>query len=189
MDDDGRHVMDDAAMVKATGKALAEWSAILDGRGAPSLTHTEIARLLHEDYHVPGWWSQMVTVEYERKIGRRETGQLANGEFRTMVSKTLTGTMEEALDRWLAALPAGANAGFDGVLFASEPSVSLRGKRYAWRVMLADGAKVTVFISAKPGGAATRGEAALLAVETGKLGGTADIERWKAYWKAYVARL
>jgi len=42
-----------------------------------------------------------------------------------------------------------------------------------------------VFISAKPGGA----EATLLAVETGKLGGKADIERWKVYWKAYVAQI
>ena len=177
--------MDDAAMVKATGKALDEWCAILDGRGAPSLTHTEIARLLHQDYDVPNWWSQMVTVEYERKTGRRVTGQLANGEFRTTVSKTLKGAMDEALDRWLAALPAGDDAAFDGVRFASEPSVSRRGKRYSWRVLLANGAKVTVFISAKPGAA----EATLLAVETGKLGGKADIERWKVYWKAYVARI
>ena len=177
--------MDDAAMVKATGKALGEWCAILDERGAPSLTHREIARLLHEDYGVPSWWSQMVTVEYERRTGRRETGQLANGEFRTTVSKTLTGTMDGALDRWLAALPAGDHPSFDGVPFAAEPSVSRREKRYSWRVLLADGAKVTVFISAKPGGA----EATLLAVETGKLGGKADIERWKVYWKAYVAQI
>ena len=177
--------MDDAAMIKATGKALGEWCAILDGRGAPSLTHKEIARVLREEYGVPGWWSQMVTVEYERKTGRRETGQLASGEFRTTVSKTLTGGMDEALDRWLAALPTGDDPAFDGVPFAAEPSVSRREKRYYWRVLLADGAKVTVFISAKPGGA----EATLLAVETGKLGGKADMERWKAYWKAYVARI
>lgn len=181
--------MDDAAMIKATGKALEEWCAILDGRGAPSLTHKEIARLLHEEYDVSAWWSQMVTVEYERKTGRRETGQRANGEFRTTVSKTLAGTMDEALDRWLAALPTGADAGFDGVPFANEPSVSRREKRYTWRVLLADGAKVTAFISAKPGAAAARGEAALLAVETSKLGGKPDIARWKAYWKAYVARV
>ena len=177
--------MDDAAMIKATGKALGEWCAILDGRGAPSLTHREIARVLHEEYGVPGWWSQMVTVEYERKTGRRETGQLANGEFRTTVSKTLKGTMDAVLDRWLAALPDGDDAAFDGVRFASEPSVGRREKRYSWRVLLADGARVTVFISAKPGVP----EATLLAVETGKLGGQAGIARWKAYWKGYVARI
>jgi hypothetical protein len=177
--------MDDAAMVKATGKDLGEWCAILDERGARDLPHKEIARLLHEDYGVPGWWSQMVTVEYERKTGRRETGQLANGEFRTTVSKTLTGTRDEVLDRWLAALPTGDDAAFDGVSFAAEPSFSRREKRYSWRVLLADGAKVSVYFSAKPGSA----EETLLTVETGKLGGKSDIERWKAYWKAYMARI
>ena len=177
--------MDDAAMIKATGKSLDDWSAILDERGAASLTHKEIARLLHEDYDVPGWWSQMVTVEYERKSGRREKGQLANGEFRTTVSKTISGSMDEARDRWLASLPAGDAPAFDGVPFAAEPSVSRREKRYYWRVLLAGGIKVTVFISAKPGGV----EATLLAVETGKLGGKADIERWQVYWRAHVARI
>ena len=182
--------MDDAAMIKATGKALAEWCAILEERGAASLTHKEIARLLHEDYDVPGWWSQMVTVEYERETGRRETGQRASGEFTTTVSKTLPGDMDEALDRWLTSLPAGDEAAaFDGVAFVGEPSVSRTEKRRYWRVVLTGGAKVTVFISAKPGGATEGGETTLLAIETGKLGGKADIERWKAYWKAYLARM
>jgi hypothetical protein len=131
----------------------------------------------------------MVTVEYERKTGRRETGQKASGEFATTVGRTLPGTMDEALDRWLAGLPApDCPAAFDGVPFAVEPSISTTGKRRYWRVPLADGAKVTVFISAKPAGAAGGGEATLLAVETSKLAGRAGIERWKAFWKAYLAR-
>ena len=179
--------MDDAAMSKATGKSLDEWCALLDERGARDLPHKEIARLLHEEFDVPGWWSQMVTVEYERKTGRRETGQKASGEFTTTVSKTLPGTMDAALDRWLAGLPApDGPAAFDGVPFAAEPSVSRTEKRRYWRVPLADGAKITVFISVKPGGAAAGGEATLLAVETSKLTGSAEIARWKAYWKAYL---
>jgi hypothetical protein len=180
--------MDDAAVIKATGKTLGEWFAILDGRGAPEIPHKEIARLLHDECGVPGWWSQMVTVEYERRIGRRETGQEQSGEFTTTVSKTLPGTMDEALGRWLAALPAGgAEAAFDGVAFAAEPSVSRTEKWRYWRVRLADGAKVTVTIGAKPDGGKAGGEAALLAVETGKLAGRAEIQRWKAFWKAHLA--
>ena len=95
----------------------------------------------------------MVTVEYEGRTGRRETGQLASGEFRTTVSKTIVGTMDEALDCWLAALPTGDAPAFDGVPFAAEPSVSRREKRYYLARVLAGGIKVTVFISAKPGGA------------------------------------
>jgi hypothetical protein len=126
-----------------------------------------------------------VTVEYEKHIGRRETGQRQSGEYTTTVSRSLPGTMDEALDRWLALLPAGAGASaFDGVSFAEKPSISRTEKWRYWRVRLADGSRVTVYISAKPGG-----EASLLAVETGKLAGKAAVGCWKAYWKAYLARL
>ncbi len=177
--------MDDAAVIKATGKAWDAWFAMLDECEARSLPHKEIARLLREDYSVSGWWSQSVTVEYEKFIGRREPGQRQSGEFATTVTRTFPGTMDEALDRWLASLPARDDArAFDGVPFAEEPSIKRTAKWRYWRARLADGSKLTVSISAKPGG-----EASVLAVETGKLGGRADIGRWKAYWKAYMAEL
>ena len=68
--------------------------------------------------------------------------------------------------------------------FAEEPSVSRTEKWRYRRVPLADGAKVTVYISAEPGG-----DASLLAVETGKLADKAAIGRWKADWKAFLAGL
>ena len=177
--------MDDAPVIRATGKAWTEWFAILDEREARSLTHTDIARLLREDYHVPSWWSQSVTVEYEKHIGRRETGQRQSGEYTTTVSRTLPGTMDEALDRWLARLAAEDEKGaFDGVPFADEASISRTPKWRYWRVPLADGSKVTVHISAKQGG-----ETALVAVETAKLSARADIARWKTFWKAYLTGL
>ncbi len=177
--------MDDAPVIKATGKAWTDWYAILDEREARALPHKEIARLLREDYGVSGWWSQSVTVEYEKHIGRREPGQRQSGEYTTAVSRTLPGTIDEVLDRWLAALPARDDAiAFDGVPIAEEPSFSRTDKWRYWRVRLADGSKVAVSISAKPGG-----EAASVTVESGKLAGRADIGRWKAYWKAYLARL
>ena len=67
---------------------------------------------------------------------------------------------------------------------AEEPSFSRTDKWRYWRVRLADGSKVAASISAKPGG-----EAASATVESGKLGGRADIGRWKACWKAYLAAL
>ena len=177
--------MDDAPVIKATGKTWGDWFALLDERSARSLKHKEIARLLTEGYGVPSWWSQSVSVEYEKHIGRREPGQRQSGEYSTTVSRTLPGTIDQALERWLARLPAGDHeAAFDGVPFAAEPSISRTQKWRYWRVPLADGAKVTVHVSAKPGD-----EAALLAVETGKLGGKADIGRWKAYWRAYLAEI
>lgn len=93
--------------------------------------------------------------------------------------------MDQALDRWLARLPADEQrAAFDGVSFAAEPTISRTEKWRYWRVPLADGSKVTVYISAKPAGGA-----ALLAVETAKLSSRDDIARWKSFWKAYLSEL
>ena len=66
--------MDDARVIEATGRPMADWISLLDARDGRALPHKDIARLLHDEFGVPGWWSQMVTVEYERAIGRREVG-------------------------------------------------------------------------------------------------------------------
>jgi hypothetical protein len=174
--------VDDAAVIKATGKASEAWFAILEERSARSLPHGDIAKLLHDDYGVPGWWSQMVTVDYERSIGRRETGQRSDGDFTTSASRTLPGTLDEVLDRWLAWL--GAADGFDGVPFAAEPVVSRTEKWRYWRVKLAGGSKVAANISVK-----AKGASCTLAVEHDKLADKPEAERWKSFWKAYLAGL
>jgi hypothetical protein len=174
--------MDEAKMLAATGKPLGDWFTILDERGARDLPHKDIARLLQEDHGVPGWWSQSVAVEYERHIGRRETGQRQSGDYEAAVTRTLPVTMDAALDRWLALLPAsGLQRAFDGVAFAGEPSTSRTQKRRYWRVGLADGSRVAVYFSAK-----ADGKGAQVAVQHGKLAGRQDVDRWKAFWKAYL---
>ena len=174
--------MHDAAVINATGKALDAWFAILEERGARSLPHAEIARLLHDDYGVRGWWSQNVTVAYEQSIGRREPGQRADGGYTTSASRTLTGTLDEVLDRWLARLT-GAD-GLDDVPFAAVPVVSGTEKWRYWRVQLADGSKVAANISAK-----AQRASCTLAIEHDKLAGKPEAEHWKSFWKAYLAGL
>ena len=174
--------MDSAKVLAATGKTPDDWFVILDERGARELPHKYIARLLQADDSVPGWWSQSVTVEYERRIGRRQTGQRQNGEFEATATRTLTVTMDEAFDRWLARLPdAPPPAAFDGVAFAGEPSTSRTEKRRYWRVGLTDGSRVTVSFSTKPDGAGAQ-----VAVQHGKLAGSSDAERWRSFWRAYL---
>ena len=140
---------------------------------------------------MPGWWSQNVTVEYEKHIGRRETGQTQSGEYEGTATRTLPGTMDEVLDRWIARLPDDpAAAGFDGVGLAGDPSVSRTEKWRYWRATLADGSRVTVTISDKPGGAAkAAGPASTLAVTSSKLRTREESARWKSYWRAYLAEL
>jgi hypothetical protein len=198
--DQRRIVVDDAAVVKATGKALGDWFAVLDERGARSLPHRDIARLLGDEFGVPGWWSQTVTVEYEKHIGRRETGQSQSGAYTASRSRTFPGAPDEVLERWLERLP--ADAAFDGVAVAGEPAISRTAKWRYWRAKLADGSKVTVTVTAKAGKAGAGGRAgtardaddadaagSVLGVGHEKLAGRADAERWKAFWQAYLAEL
>lgn len=182
--------MDDTRVTEATGRPLDEWFAILDERTARDLPHKEIARLLQREFGVPGWWSQAVAVDYEKHIGRRETGQTHSGEYEATVSKTLPGTMDEVLERWAARPAAVSDHAFDGVAFAGEPSVSRTEKWRYWRAALADGSRVTVTIADKPGGASRAGgPAAALAVTSGKLPTREAAARWKAFWRAYLAEL
>lgn len=69
----------DAAIVARTGRTWAEWIATLDGEGARDLSHGRIAEIVHSRFGVDGWWSQSVTVGYERMTGRRANLQKADG--------------------------------------------------------------------------------------------------------------
>ena len=78
----------DAAVKARTGKGWAGWFATLDRAGAAQLPHREIAQILARRHRVPGWWSQMVTVEYERARGLRVRHQTTSG-YSVAVSRTL----------------------------------------------------------------------------------------------------
>lgn len=64
-------ISDDAVRAK-TGKTWAEWFSILDSAAAAKKKHVEIARFLRKKQRCASWWSQMVTVGYERARGLRE---------------------------------------------------------------------------------------------------------------------
>lgn len=90
----------DAAVRRATGRSWSEWLAVLDKLGARDLPHKAIARLLSVKLGVPDWWSQMVTVGYERALGRRAVNEKSDG-FAASVSKTVYAAAEKAFDAWI----------------------------------------------------------------------------------------
>ena len=77
----------------ATGKHWDQWFALLDKWGAAKKEHKAIAIYLSREQGVAPWWSQMVTVEYERARGRREVNQTARG-FEVQVQRTLPAGIE-----------------------------------------------------------------------------------------------
>lgn len=80
--------MTDAALKRGSGKALREWLEILDAWGASERGHTEIARWLVAEHGIGGWWSQSVTVGYEKARGMRPTKPLP-GAIELSVTRTI----------------------------------------------------------------------------------------------------
>jgi hypothetical protein len=103
----------DAAVKKTTGKTWREWFALLDKAGAKKMPHIEIARLLYHNYLAGdkskklgpdiaksgGWWSQMVTVEYERSRGLRAVNQTVSG-YNVSVHGTFPVSVTRLFTHW-----------------------------------------------------------------------------------------
>lgn len=92
--------MADAKVADKTGRTWAEWVKALDGHKAHELPHGKIARIVHETYDVPGWWSQTVTVGYERIKGIRALGQRVDGTFEATKSRTFPVPVTALFDAW-----------------------------------------------------------------------------------------
>ena len=80
--------MSDAAVEAKTGKNWKQWFSILDQAGAKKMNHQQIAQYLHDKHAVPPWWTQMVTVNYERARGRRDVHEKPDG-YSVSVSRTV----------------------------------------------------------------------------------------------------
>ncbi len=105
--------MSDSAVTEATGKGWEQWCDIIDrwagvdpksetsknetsrnetskGKtGRPITDHTAIATYLRDELGVDAWWSQSVTVGYERITGLRLPYQRPDGTFTAGKSATL----------------------------------------------------------------------------------------------------
>ena len=81
-------MMSDAALKAQTGCTWERWVHALDRVQAHTWPHRRIAEYVHTTYKTPDWWSQTVTVGYERIKSLRAIGQRRGGGFETSKSKT-----------------------------------------------------------------------------------------------------
>jgi hypothetical protein len=79
--------MSDAPVKKKTGRTWAEWVKVLDAADSASKPHREIAQYV-ASLGTPDWWTQTVTVGYERIRGLREKGQRRGGGYEASKSRT-----------------------------------------------------------------------------------------------------
>jgi hypothetical protein len=86
---EARGVVSEAKVIERTGHSLAHWYGVLDRFGAMEKGHTAAARHLRVDHGLDGWYSQGVTVAYERACGLRAVNQRIGGGYEVSVSKML----------------------------------------------------------------------------------------------------
>ncbi len=168
--------MSDAAVRTRTGRDWADWFATLDRLGAQQLPHREIAGLLARRYHLRPWWSQMVTVEYERARGVRARHQSAEG-FLVAVSRTLTTRLAHLYE--VAARPGERRKWFPSGAF--EPSSQTRDKylRGRWQ----RGSRVDI-------GFYARGRSkSQIAVQVSRLASMSEVESVRRSWQTALRKL
>jgi hypothetical protein len=168
--------MSDASVKAKTGRDWPSWFEALDKAGAAKLNHTAIAQLISDEYGIPGWWCQQVTVEYERARGLRERHQKADG-FSVGISKTVATSLAKLYEA--TASPAQRKKWFPKGDF--EPSSQTKNKylRGAWN----ETARLEIGFYAK-------GEnKAQIAIQVNRLAKKTDVERQRELWKAAVAKL
>jgi len=169
--------MSDTAVAAKTGKKWAEWFRILDKAGARKMAHREIAALLYTKHKVPGWWCQMVTVEYERARGLRAVHQTAAG-FVANVSRTFDASAPALYKAWTDARLR------RGWLGAAKFTVSTANKNKNLRMVWGRGPqRVEVYFTPKPA------RRCVMTVQHNKLTGSKDVAAKKKFWAAAFTKL
>lgn len=169
--------MSDATVRNATGRDWAAWVAVLDSHDARSMKHGAITRLLGETYNLPGWWTQMVAVGYERIRGLRAIGQRLDGTYEAAKSKTMNVSATKLYDAW--AKPPLRRKWLDvpglRITTATRPK--------SLRIRMDDGTIVAVYVESKGRNKST------VHIQHTKVRDKATVARLKEFWGARLAEL
>ena len=181
----------DARTIANTGHDLAYWFDLLDRFGAVEKGHTAAARHLRENHGVSSWYSQGITVAYERARGVRRVNQRGDGEYEVSVSKVVaadTATVARTLSnprlhRRLSGVDAELLQALGSALKKPAKGIVLRPDglgsfRYRWGATT-----VQLYLVPKPGGKSS------LVATNGKLGSAAMVEARRAQWRAALNAL
>jgi hypothetical protein len=168
----------EGAIRKGTGRGWDDWFRILDAWDGTSHTHTEIARHVNGEHGIDGWWSQSVTVGYERARGMRAPNQRPEG-FEVSVSKTVD---LPAMEAWRAFVEAKRRASWLDLGLRVRTGTRTMGRSARFDVP-SDGTRVNVVFDPKGD------DRSVVTVTHVKLAGAADVAAHRAEWKERLGRL
>ena len=168
--------MSDARIAGKTGHTWDQWVQLLDGDKAAEMPHTDIARLVSEKYGVAPWWTQAVTVGYERIKGLRARGQRRDGSYEASKSRTFDVPVTTLFDAWADATTRRRWLDAKGVKVrtATRP----RSMRLAW----SDGTVIALWFTAK-------GKKSTVAVQHTRLPNRGAADELKLFWSERLAAL
>ena len=162
--------MSSAVIQEKTGCTWEKWVKSLDYHGAERMSHRDIAKLVSEKYKVPSWWTQTVTVGYERIKGLRARGQRRDGTFEAGKSRTFNVPVQTLYDAWADART--RKRWLDGAEIKIRTATSPKSMRITW----SDGNIIAVgFYPKGP-------DKSSVAVQHPKLPDRATADSLKKYW-------
>lgn len=170
--------MSEATILKGSGRSWDDWFLLLDAWAATTKTHTEIARFVHAEHGIDGWWSQTVTVGYERARGMRARNQRPEG-FEVSVSKTIP---VPAMEAWRAFVEPSRRAAWLDLGLRMRTGTRTMGRSARFDVPT-EGTRVNVVFQPRDDGRTT------VTVTHVKLADEGDVAAHRTAWKARLDRL
>ena len=167
----------DATIKAKTGCTWERWVHALDYHGAKEMSHRDIAALVNKKYKIGGWWSQTVTVGYERIKGLRARGQRRDGTYEASKSRTFDVPVTTLFEAWADAnmRRRWLNGESVKVRTATEP----KSMRLGW----SDGSIIAIGFQAKGKSKSS------VAVQHTKLPDRETADRLKQYWSDRLSAL
>jgi uncharacterized protein YndB with AHSA1/START domain len=168
--------MSDEKVKEKTGCTWERWVWALDAVDAHQWPHSAIAEYISEKYKVPGWWTQMVTVGYERIRGLREKGQRRSGSWEASKSRTVNASLTTLFKAFKQPKQRSAWLPEKVVVRSASPNKSVR---MTWP----DGTSVQAYLESK-GRSRT-----VVSIQHVKLETRQAADRMKEFWSEHLATL
>ena len=161
--------MSDDAIQAGTGCTWKKWVGALDYVEAHTWPHRKIAEYVREKFGVRDWWTQAVTVGYERIRGLREIGQRRGGAYEANRSRTFPVPAAVLFDAF--AKPRTRGRWLKGIKLTMRTATPHRSVRFTWD----DGTSVEVWLVAK-------GDKTAAQIQHRKLASKDAVTRAKEFW-------